>query len=306
MNILVPITITEAMIASGTTVAEPAAGETLWVSGGTFTLAELCIRSTTHRVYRALQAHSGRTALPEVDTLFWQDIGPTKRHAPFDKYTTTSATGTTSITYVLRPGFFDAISLYGLTGSAIEITAKDEPGGTVHMHYSGGLYAPATGIYELMFTPLQPIEKLVFFGIPISPTAELTITVTAATGDPVGIGMINVGDLRHIIGDAEWGGVEHGVEALPKSYSYIKTYDDGSVEIKRRGKSTDLRGSVSMPAASATYAMATIQSVLDVPVSIICTTKDGYAWLNVFGLISGSLKDGSGLVTFSFDAKGFL
>lgn len=173
--------------------------------------------------------------------------------------------------------------------------------------YSGDLFAQATGIYELMFTPLLARDKLVFFDIPISPTAELTVTVTAPTGGAVGVGMINVGDLRAVIGQGKWGGTEFGASAQPKTYSYIKFFEDGSAKIKRRGKATDMRGSVRMPAESAEYAVATIQAVLDIPVSIICTRLDGYAWLNIFGLVSGSMAaDGPTSALLNFDAKGFL
>jgi len=307
VNILMPITVTEAMIMAGTTVAEPAPGEIVWVPGGTYALEDLRIRSTVHRVFKATQPHTGRTTPPEADPLYWKDMGPTLRHAPFDVYTSTAATAVSSLTYVLQPGFFNALSLYGLVGSGISVTVKDAPGGSVVLAYSADLYAQATGLYELLFTSLLARDKLVFYDIPISPAAELSITVTAATGDTVGIGMVNVGDLRAVIGQGKWGGTQLGVSAQPKTYSYIKFFDDGSCEIKRRGKATDLRGSVRMPAESAEYAVATIQAVLDVPVSIIATREDGYAWLNVFGLIGGNaVADSKGAMSFNFDVKGFL
>ena len=76
-RVMVPVTISDSMILAGTSIAEPAASETVWVSGGTYTLGQERIRTTTHRVYEC--AHSGRTALPEADPTFWQDTRPTLR-----------------------------------------------------------------------------------------------------------------------------------------------------------------------------------------------------------------------------------
>jgi len=311
MNILVPITITDAMIGAGTTIAEPAAGETAWASAGDYVLGDRRIRATTHRVYECVQAHTGRTALPEVDTAYWLDAGPTQRYAPFDTYTNTAATATTSITYVLNPGYFNAISLYGLTGTQIVVSVKDAPGGTEIYRYpatgAASLTEPPTGWYDYMFGKRRPIQKLVLSNLPIRPTAELTITVTAAAGVAVGIGMINVGDLTPLLGDAEWGGVTGGASAEPTSYSYIKTNDDGTTTIKRRGKSTNLRATVVIPRQKADAALATVQQVLDVPVSWIATTSQGFDGLNVFGIGSCSMSyDSFGIATLQVNVKGLI
>ncbi|WP_422846862.1 hypothetical protein ACOYR4_12880 [Acidovorax sp. M14] len=311
MNILVPITITDAMIGAGTTIAEPAAGETAWVSAGNYVLGDRRIRATTHRVYECVQAHTGRTALPEVDTAYWLDAGPTQRYAPFDTYTNTAATATTSITYVLSPGYFNAISLYGLTGTQIVVSVKDAPGGTEIYRYpatgAASLTEPPTGWYDYMFGKRRAIQKLVLSNLPIRPTAELTVTVTAASGAAVGIGMINVGDLTPLLGDAEWGGVTGGASAEPTSYSYIKTNDDGTTTIKRRGKATNLRASVVIPRQKADAALATVQQVLDVPVSWIATTSQGFDGLNVFGIGSCSMSyDSYGIATLQVNVKGLI
>ena len=311
MNILVPITITDAMIGAGTTIAEPAVGETAWVSAGNYVLGDRRIRATTHRVYECVQAHTGRTALPEVDAAYWLDAGPTQRYAPFDTYTSTAATATASITYVLSPGYFNAISLYGLTGAQIVVSVKDAPGGTEIYRYpatgAASLTEPPTGWYDYMFGKRRPIQKLVLSNLPIRPTAELTITVTAAAGVAVGIGMINVGDLTPLLGDAEWGGVTGGASAEPTSYSYIKTNDDGTTTIKRRGKSTNLRATVVIPRQKADAALATVQQVLDVPVSWIATTSQGFDGLNVFGIGSCSMSyDSFGIATLQVNVKGLI
>lgn len=307
MKILFPLTITAAMIKAGTTIAEPDAGETLWVSAGTYVLGDE--RIYDHKTFECVLGHTGRTATPDEDAAYWllNERKPSNRWAPFDAYTDTPAVATTTMTYVLEPGFFNGLSLYGLVGDDIDITVKDITGGTTTYSYSADLYDQATGLYELLFTALRQRQKLVLSDIPISPTAELTITITAASGQPVELGMLQVGDWRTVVGEATWGGVQYGASAEPKTYSYIKFNEDGTSQIKRRGKSTDMRGSVAMPAASADYANQLVQQVLDMPVSIVCTQTPGYDYLNVFGLISGSVKaDTFGTASFDFSVKGFL
>ncbi len=311
MNILIPKTITAAMIASGTTVAEPAPGETAWVSGGNYTERQRVIRATTHRVYECVQTATGRTQLPEADPAYWLDAGPTQRFAPFDTYVSTAATATGSISYVLTPGYFNALSLYGLTGTQIVVEVRESPGGAVIYRYpqagAASLTEAPTGWYSYLFLPRRQIARLVLKDIPIRPSAQLTVTVTAATGAPVGIGMINVGDMRPLLGEAEWGGTQGGATAEPISYSYIKTNDDGTTEIKRRHKATNMRASVVMPRERADAALADVQEVLDVPCSWVATTATGFDGLNVFGIGSASMSyDSFGVANLQINVKGLI
>lgn len=292
MNIIVPITITESMLGAGTTIAEPDSGETAWSgSSVAYAVGDERIRTTTHRIYRCAVAHtSAASPLPEDDSTRWVDVGPTNRHAPFDIYTSTATADTTSMTYVLQPGYFNAVALYGLTGSGYSITVKDEPGGTTLYTSTGYLTEDPLGWYEYLFGVPRTRNKLVCTGIPPRPEAELTITITAGSGEPVGLGMLVVGDYTPVIGsDATWGGTLGGAQAEPRSNSYFRMNDDGSVQIRRRVAATDLTVRAALPRAKADQALALMQSVLDVPVACIVTNTPGYDGLNVFGLASARL-----------------
>jgi len=304
MNILTPLTITDAMILAGTTIAEPDASETAWVSAGTYSLGQERIRSTTHKVYECVQASTGRTALPEVDSAYWLEKRPTKRWAPFDSYTSTAASGTTSMTYVLQPGYFNALGMYGLVGTSAAITVKDAPGGATIYSNTVSLLENPLGWWEFLFLPVRQISKIILTNIPIRPTAELTITLTGAT---VEVGMINVGDYKSLIGDGDWGGTQYGASAEPVSYSYIKTNADGTTTIVRRNAATSMRASIILPRDQADYALACVQDVLDVPVSWVATDANGFTGLNVFGLGSGSLSyDSFNIATLDINVKGMI
>lgn len=303
MQFIRPITITDAMLGAGTTVAEdPTAA---WVSGTAYTVGQEVHLASTHRVYRCAVATSGTTE-PNLAIATWRDMRPTNRWSPFDNYTSTAAATTTSLTYVLSPGYFNAIALYGVVADSYTITIKDAPGGTTIYTRSGAMAEEPDGWYEYLFGGFRPLNKLVLSGLPISPTAQLTLTLTAGSGAPVALGMLVVGDYKSLLDSATWGGPQRGSSAEPVTYSYIATAEDGTVTIKRRHSATNLRVQVAMPIASADYALAAIQDVLDVPVAVITTTARNHAGLTTFGLIAGSVSYDDPTATANLTVKGLI
>ncbi|MDD5479644.1 hypothetical protein [Rhodoferax sp.] len=302
MNIISPITITSAMMTSSLAEDTTAA----WVSGTTYAVGDYCHVVATHRVYKCAVAGVSSTS-PELAPTVWVDTRPTNKWAPFDIYTNTAASTVTSLTYVLTPGYFNAIALYGLTGSQYSLTVKDTAGGTVIYTRSGYLYEAPLGWYEYLFGAVKPVDKLIFTDIPIRPDAEMTLTITAATGAAVGVGMIVMGDYVSLAGTGEWGGVQYGASAEPVTYSYIKTNDDGTTSIVKRHAATNLRLTIAMPRAEADAVLQSVQRVLDVPVAWIATNAQGYAGLTTFGLGSGSMSyDSFGIANLSITVKGLV
>jgi hypothetical protein len=308
MKTLTPITITDAMLLSGTTVTEPAASETAWVSGGTYVAGDKRVRSTTHRVYRCAVGHTGITTLPENDTTRWVDDGPTQRWAPFDNYVSTGASGATSLTYVIQTGYVNALALYGLVGTSVTLSIKDSPTGTVIFNKTYSLYESAPNWYEYLFVEQKSLTKLVISDLPIRPLATMTITVAAATGAAVDVGMIVPGDYQSLLGDSSgFGGTTYGASAEPVTYSYINTDEYGKTTIVRRHAATSMRATVTLPRAQADSALAIIQGVLDVPVAWVATDASGYAGLNVFGLGSARVSyDGFNIANIDITVKGMI
>jgi hypothetical protein len=308
MNIIIPTPVTAAMIGASTTIAEPSAAETAWASATAYAVGDVRIRAATHRKYKCAVAHtSAATPVPEDDPTRWLDVGPTDRWAPFDKYTNTRAGASTSLAYVLSPGYVNALALYGLIGAQYSITIKDAPAGAAIYSKTGVLTQDPQGWYEYLFVAQPAVDKLVLHNLPIRPTAEITITITAATGQPVGVGMIVVGDFVPLVGDAaEWGGVQYGASAEPVTYSYINTDEYGTTTIVRRHAATNMRCTVAMPRQFADAALQRLQSVLDQPVACIATTAPGYDGLNVFGLISTSpvSYDSFNIASIDINVKG--
>jgi hypothetical protein len=184
----------------------------------------------THRVYEAVQASTGRTIAPELDGTYWKDMGPTLRWAPFDQYINTPATATTTLTYVLKPGFCNCVALYGIDAGTVSVTVKAGTGGSTLYTESRPVSESNATWYGYYFLPWVKRDRMVFSNLPIHHDAEITITLTAAVGVSVAIGVIVVGDYRPLIGDiASFGGTERGASAEPVTYSkFLTTHDKRS------------------------------------------------------------------------------
>lgn len=294
-RILVPLSITDSMLSAGTSIAEPdtSRGEVAWDVATAYTAGQRV--TYTGSVWEAVASSTGVT--PGTDGTKWLRYGPSNRMAPFDEYTTTAAQGTTSITYVLRPGFCNGLRLDGLSGASLSVSFKDAPGGAVVWSWSGDLWEQAIGLYELLFQPLRQLRVMSFAGLPLHPDPELTITITAASGVAVAVGSIMVGDWRVLIGESEWGGVGYGATAARKSYTYWDEKDDGTYQIVRRPSRRDVQCQVEFDADEAMYADALLDEVQDRLVAFEASDMPRYGYLNTAGFVTGSISAANYLVS---------
>ena len=287
--ILVAVTIDDAAMVDSS-IDEPSASETEWVSGGTYVEGDVRIRTTSHRKYRAVDGHTGVTTLPEDDvaSVHWVDIGPTDRWAAFDIYVSTPSLGASPVTYVLHPGNFDGIWMGKLVGETVTVQVLDEPAGAeIFPETVYTLVDPPLDWWDWAFGAYRSSDKLVLSGIPPSSTAELRITI--AGGTTCGAGMISIGDFRDLTAGLPDSGPLAGASAEPKTLSGITIADDGTLSIVRRRSGTDNRVEAVIAREASDYCLATLQEVLDVPCAVVASRSPGYAGLNVFGLVSASL-----------------
>lgn len=299
MKVLVPITISDAMLSSST-IAEPDASETAWAGSTAYVVGDVRIRTQTHRKYRCAIDHTSDGAKPpESLPTHWVDIGPTNAWAMFDGLVSTPSTDSTTLTVVLEPGFFNAIALFGCDGEDITVTVKDEPAGATIYTYSGPLIEDVGDWYEYYFSPIQPKRKLILENITPYSAAELTITITGPAD--VSLGMLLVGDMRTI---AEAYGAINGPSAELVDYSYNDTNEYGETRIVRRGNATDLRAQILLTREEAPYAAATCRDLLSVPAAWITSDEASFQELTVPGLGSASFTYESQFVTMNLYVKG--
>lgn len=304
-RIMVPLEISNAMLGGSTSIAEPdtGAGESAWVASADYALG---VRKTSAGInYEAVQAHTGRTELPAVDPAYWLAAGPTNRMAPFDDYSNTKAKATTSLTYVINPGFCNGLVMYGLLGETYTVTVKDAPGGTVIANYSGSLYEEAAGFYELLFSPLGFKTQLSFDNIPLAPAPEITITLTAAGSNEVAVGTIKMGDWRVLMGEGTFGGAQYGASAERKTYTYREYFPDGTYKTVRRPSSRDIRCNVVIQSDQAMYADSILAEVIDTAAPFEACDLPKYVYLNTLGFVSGTIQaDTFGTTTLDLTVKG--
>lgn len=305
-RILVPVPVTSSMIGAGSTLPEPATayGEVAWVSGASYAIdAEV-----THigNIYKCVKAHTGITVTPPNDAVNWLRTGPTLRMAPFDDYTATAARAAGTLTYVISPGFIDGIKLYKPAGAAYSITVKDAPSGTVIASKSGDLYEQAAGLYELLFSPLPTIEQIGLDEIPLSPTTEVTISITNGASGTCGIGDIKLGGWRVLKGGAnDFGGVTYGASGQRKTYTTRKYNADGTYSTIKRGTYNTIRCTLELDASQSMYLTATLGEIIDIAVPFEATNHPDYQFLSTLGFVSASLSAADyGLTKADFDIQG--
>lgn len=216
-SVIVPVAVTDAMMVS-CTVAEPAAGEIVWVSGTTYAIGDVRILVSTHKRYKRTVAGAGTTA-PNLDTANWLDIGATVRWAQFDKKIGTVTTGATAVTTVLKPGSAEGLALLELTGASLTVSIKDQPGGAVVYSKTISLDdTVVTDVYDWMYADYTQRRNVVLTDLPGQyPSAEITVTVNSTSG--ASIGVLGVGRV-HTIGSTEYGA---GVGII----NWGKVTDDG-------------------------------------------------------------------------------
>ncbi|WP_180125676.1 hypothetical protein [Rhodoferax sp. BLA1] len=212
---------------------------------------------------------------------------PTNRMAPFDIYTNTAATSTTAdITYVLRGRFVNALMLRGLLGKTVTVSIKDAPGGAViYPAKTFALKQAATGFWDYAFGDRRARTVLVLTGLPIRSNAEITITVSATGSNTRAVGLIEIGKLRALHGSKR-GGTKKGASAIPKTYTYRKTQDDGTQVTIVRGSSKDLSLEVFIDLSEADRAVQDLEQLLERPVGVLADLTGKFSGLSAFGFIT--------------------
>lgn len=305
-SFLVPKYIADSMLTS-CSIAAPDAGETEWVSAGTYALGDVRVRASTRKSFECVQAHTGVATAPEVDPTRWleRELYPMNRWALFDNYVSTPSTDSTTLEYVLRPGFINGLVAYGMVGSNVEVIYKDGPGGTVLWQLANtSLVEGAAGWWEYYYGDPQFKTRLVVRNLPLRPDPELTFRITG-TGQ-VACGLLGVGSWRPLA-QMLTSGPERGARAEPTTYSKIVTRSDGTSRILRGHRATNLRFSVALGDMDGDAALEAVREVLDIPAAWVVTDEPTMRGLNTFGLASASISyDNSKGRTMNVEVKGFI
>ena len=218
MKIIPPITITDARFVSST-VAEPAAGETAWSSGGTYAVGDVRIRTQTHRKYQSLLAHTGITTAPEDDITRWKDVGPTLRWAMFDYDRNTASTRAGSITATIVTNTrATALVLFGIDAQEVEVTMRAGSGGPIVYSRSFSLQQRFVSTWQShFFAEFIFRESLVLTDLPPYVNGHITVVLSKAVStDTVALESLIIG------GPINLGITQRGAESDILDFSRIE------------------------------------------------------------------------------------
>lgn len=278
MKLIKPHLITDSMIVSSSVLENdyPA-----WVSGATYALGEKVIRVGVHKVFQRYAAGSS-TVAPELDPTVWQDLGPTKKWAPFDDVVGTLATGASPLNYSLRTGFADSLALFELSGRYVDVVMKDATGGTVV--YNNRIDLEATDIetiFDWFFAVLDLRTDIVITDLPGQyASAELSITITATAGN-VSVGVIKPGLITDL------GETQYGASVGIDDYSRKERDVFGNTVITERAYSK--KGSFTLMTTLGSFSRIyrTLAALRATPCVYIATEEAGYEPLLIYGFYSG-------------------
>lgn len=225
-KIIKPTVITDAILSSST-IAEPQSPEVAWVSGATYAINDVVIRTTTHKKYTRLTAGAGTTA-PESDPTNWVESGTTNKWSMFDRRIGTFSTIASPLTVVMEPGSVGAVSLLELEGREAVVSMKDASGGT--SVYSETVSLDGTIIlsfYDWFFEDYVQLTGFSLTNLPSQyPSCELTISITGTSDVSCGV---------CIVGKSVDVGVTHyGASVGIIDYSRKETDQFGNIDIVER------------------------------------------------------------------------
>lgn len=191
MNVIPPLTITDARLTSST-VSEPDAGspttETVFSSAGSptpaYALGAIVIDITTHLKYESLVASN--TGLLS-DTTKWLLLGPTNKWAMFDLLRNTATVAPSPLTVVITPGTrIDSIALLGLVADTVTVTMDSAVGSPSERYYTYTQDLSTREVfnwYDYFFETFSTQVSLALFDLPPYTTCVITVTLTATSGN---------------------------------------------------------------------------------------------------------------------------
>lgn len=312
-SILVPVDLTapgilRSVVAGGASMIEDAAPE--WNGGTTYAAGDRVHLPSTHRVYESAQAaNTGKDPANLANQFnaagvatWWFEIGPTNKYAMFDGLISSQTVAASPLIITLAPGGFNGFALFGVDADSYSVLVKDAPGGNVVYDIADTPLESSqpADYYEYFFDRFKPLRQFIRAGLEPYGNAEITITLTRASGD-VKVGMVAIGDLRPV------GVPQRETRVEPQDFSYFKQDEFGNATIKRRGNATGMTISTKMDKSDAGAVLDTIKEVLGTPVVVVGSQAAEFEWLTVFGLISASMAPVPyPFATLTLTAKGFI
>lgn len=245
----------------------------------------LALGSTSYfggRLYKRITAGT-TTTVPELDPANWLDIGPTNTHAMFDREVSTVTNATDDLTVIIKPGYINSLSLYGLIGQTLFVTVRNGIAGPIvygNNDLTGAKEISLDGTvltdwYQYFFEPFFQLNTVNLINLP--PYADAHITVNILATGAVGCGVLDAGNYYDL------GGTELGAQISITDFSRKTTDDFGVTTFVRRANARRMAARMMFDNVQFNKISRVLESLTATPCAWIGTDLTGYEPLSIFG-----------------------
>lgn len=285
MKVVKPVVFTPAMLTSSTIPELDTAFDPPAWAAGTYNDGDLVSRTTTHRVYRHVDAGAGphsHTIPPEDDPDHWKVVRPTNKFGAFDTSvgtaTVKTGVGAQSYTFKLVPGGpINSISFFEINAQSIRVQMRDTPGGTIV--YDTTVNLDETELpdwYAYFFEPFSLRTAVVLTDLPPYGTCEITVIVSGST--TISLGNCVFGTVYTI------GSTEYGAGAGIRDYSKkTEDPDTGVISLEQRRFSKTMRARFKLTEAQVNFTHRLLSGLRSTPCVWIGDNGAGLEPLLVYG-----------------------
>ena len=231
MIVVKPDKLTDSNLTSNIT--EPSAGESVWVSGVTYSVGDELISTATHEKYTCVIS---TTDTPESGSdkaiPTWVSIGYSNKYSMFDGVIGTQATRMGDIDITITTGrVINSVAGFNVLASAVTVVMNDPQSGEVYRNTID--LRDASGIddfYDYFFSPLAVKTSFALFDLPAYPSATVDVTFSASAGTAA-VGELTTGQQINL------GKAELGTSLGLIDYSVKEIDDFGNFKVTKRRNS---------------------------------------------------------------------
>lgn len=269
MKVVKPIVISDAVLVSSSAVEVYAD----YSPATPYALNARCL--SVGRIWECIQGPSTGNA-PETSPLYWTNTGPTNTAAMFDGKISTQTAQASPLAVVVKPGYANSLSLFGLEGATLDVTVRNGLAGPVV--YTKSISLDGTIIadwYQYFFEPGVQLGEVVLTDLP--PYGDAHIEASIGGPGTVKCGHFAVGTFYDL------GGTNYGVSIGIIDYSRKDTSASGATTLNVGDFANRMSGDVSFVNGQINKVHRVLRSLRAIPCVYIGTDVPGYEPLTVFG-----------------------
>lgn len=282
MKVIKPSAFDPATTVISTTAPEPTPD---WVSGTSYAkdaevLHPFTVQGLTVK-YHWVSLVSSNTSEPGTDDTKWLRGDVCNKCAMFDTQVSTASESTTSLVVTINAPYANSVAFIGLVGSSLTVELTDNgaspPEYTRTIDLDGSL---VFDWYTYFFSPFVQLGEVVLTDLPPYLNAEITMTLTAGSGNPVAVGEMLWGTVYEL-GEV---GMEQGASVGIIDYSRKDTDSDtGKTTFTRRAFSKRMSGQFLLDNGQLNAVQRILADIRAVPSVFIGSEAADYSPLVVYG-----------------------